>query len=156
VTVAESDENKELVFTRIFAAPRTRVWQAWTDPKQLALWWGPKDFTNLVCEFDARPGGAIRIDIRAPDGIVYTMTGTVREIVPPSQFVFSGEPLEGGKPLFQGLTTVTLEEKGEQTVQTVRARVLNVMAGKAADYLKGMQEGWNRNLDRLADRIAET
>lgn len=152
--MAEARADQELVFTRTFAAPRVRVWQAWTDPKQLALWWGPKGFTNPVCEFDARPGGAIRIDMRAPDGTVYPMTGTVRDIAPPALLVFTSEALENGKPLFQVLTTVTLEEKSGQTVQTVRARVLQVMADKAAEYLKGMREGWSQSLDRLADRIA--
>lgn len=151
---ATSYVGKELVFTRTFAAPRTRVWQAWTDSKQLALWWGPNGFTNPVCEFDARAGGAIRIDMRAPDGTVYPMTGTVREIAPPARLVFTGEALDGGKPIFQTLTTVTFEEKSGKTTQTVRARVLKVMEGKAADYLAGMREGWSQSLDRLAEWIA--
>jgi uncharacterized protein YndB with AHSA1/START domain len=91
--------------------------------------------------------------MRAPDGAIYPMTGTVREIAPPKRLAFTSEPLERGKSLFQVLTTVTFEEKSGQTVQTVRARVLKVMAGKAADYLAGMQEGWSQSLDRLAEQV---
>lgn len=150
---AISYEGQELAFTRTLSAPRARVWRAWTDPKQLALWWGPNGFTNPVCELDPRPDGVIRIHMRAPDGTVYPMIGTVREVTSPERLVFASEALEDGKPLFRVLTTVTLAEQDGRTVQTVRARVEKVMAEKAADYLRGMQEGWSQSLERLATQF---
>ena len=48
---------KESTLTRLFDAPRTRVWKAWTDPKLLVQWWGPQGMTAPACEVDARPGG---------------------------------------------------------------------------------------------------
>src|SRR6266576_3421118 len=69
-----------LVLTRVFDAPRELVFKAWTDTKHMAQWWGPNGFTNPVCELDARAGGAIRIDMRAPDGAVYPMKGVFEEI----------------------------------------------------------------------------
>ena len=80
---------RELTLIRIFDAPRDLVFEAWTNPQYLAKWWGPDGFTNPACEFDARPGGKIRIDMQAPYGVVYPMTGTVHEIVPPSRLVFT-------------------------------------------------------------------
>ena len=65
--------ERELTITRVFDAPRALVFQAWTDAKHLAQWWGPRDFTNPVCEIEARAGGAIRIHMRGPDGVVYKM-----------------------------------------------------------------------------------
>ncbi len=53
-----SDHDREIVTTRVFDAPRERVFRAWTDPDHLAKWWGPKGFTNTFQEFDMRPGGA--------------------------------------------------------------------------------------------------
>ena len=47
-------KNRELTITRTFNAPLKQVWKAWTDPKQLAEWWGPKGFTNPRCEWDAK------------------------------------------------------------------------------------------------------
>ena len=76
--------QRELVLTRIFDAPRAIVFKAWTDPQQLARWWGPKGFTNPVCELDPRVGGTLRIVMRAPDGQEHPMTGVFREIVEPS------------------------------------------------------------------------
>jgi uncharacterized protein YndB with AHSA1/START domain len=45
------------VTSRVFDAPRERVWQAWTDPEHLKHWWGPKDFKVHTCKVDLRPGG---------------------------------------------------------------------------------------------------
>ena len=59
-TAGESG-SRGLVMTRTFNAPRQVVFQAWTDPERLKRWWGPKHFTNPVCELDLRPGGAIHM-----------------------------------------------------------------------------------------------
>src|SRR5512133_1069200 len=63
--------SKGVTLTRTFDAPREVVWRAWTDPKLLAKWWGPRMFTTPRCEVDVRPGGAILIDMRGPDGVIY-------------------------------------------------------------------------------------
>jgi hypothetical protein len=46
--------ERTVVITRVFDAPRKLVWKAWTDPKHVAQWWGPQGFTNPVCELDVR------------------------------------------------------------------------------------------------------
>jgi len=142
-------KEKELVLTRVFNAPRGRVWKAWTDTRQLAHWWGPAGFTNPVCEADVRPGGAIRIDMRGPDGTVYPMTGVYREVVAPERLVFTASALdEKGRPLFEVLNTVTFAKQGGKTLLTVRAQVVNKTAGADA-YLEGMEAGWSQSLVRL-------
>ena len=91
--------ERKLTLTRTLNAPRSLVFKAWTDPKQLAQWWGPKGFTNPVCELDLRVNGEIRIDMRAPDGKVYPMAGAYREIVEPERLVFTAAALDAtGKP----------------------------------------------------------
>jgi uncharacterized protein YndB with AHSA1/START domain len=146
---ASSWEGKEFVFTRVLTAPRALVWRAWTDSKHLAVWWGPNGFTNPVCELDLRPGGAIHIDMTAPDGTVYPMSGEVKEVAAPERLVFTSAALVDGKKIFDERNTVTFDEKDGKTVLTVRARITMTTA-KAPDYLKGMDEGWNQTLDRLA------
>jgi len=144
-----------LVLTRTFNAPRTLVFAAWTDPKRVAQWWGPHGFTAPVCEVDARPGGAIRIHMRGPDGVVYPMTGTYREVTPPERLVFTSAALDqAGKPLFEILTTVTLTEQGGKTTLTVRARVVT-STPEAAPYLQGMDAGWTQTLERLEAHVAQ-
>ncbi|TMI94088.1 MAG: SRPBCC domain-containing protein [Bacillati bacterium ANGP1] len=147
--------DRELVLTRTFSAPRTLVFAAWTDPKRVAQWWGPHGFTAPVCEVDARPGGAIRIHMRGPDGTVYPMTGTYREVAAPERLVFTSAALDkAGKPLFEVLTTVTFAEQGGKTTLTVRARIVTSTA-EAAPYLQGMEAGWTQTLERLETHLAK-
>ena len=140
--------------TRTFDAPRDLVFDAWTDPKHLAQWWGPHHFTNPRCEFDARPGGAIHIDMRGPDGTVYPMKGEVKEIVRPSRLVFSGIPLDDkGNPLFETLITATFTEHGGKTTVSVNAHVVRIVAPIAEQMLAGMEAGWTQSLERLGEYL---
>jgi uncharacterized protein YndB with AHSA1/START domain len=144
-----------MVATRVFDAPRAVVFRAWTDRNQLQRWWGPKGFTNPVCQVDVRPGGAIRIDMRAPDGTVYPITGRFVEIAEPERLVFISSALDAnGEPLFEVLNTVTFEEEAGKTKLTVTASVSKTRPD-AARYLAGMEQGWSQTLDRLGERLAE-
>ena len=150
---AQEPPSQDLVITRIFDAPRELVWNAWTDPKQVAQWWGPHGFTNPVCELDVRPGGTILIHMRGPDGVVHPMTGVYREVVAPERLVFTGTALDDeGKPLFEVLTTVILADQGKKTKQTLHARVIGKTA-KAAPYIAGMEAGWMQSLERLSEFV---
>ena len=154
-TSPSASREHELVLTRTIDAPRELVWAAWTDPKHVAQWWGPKGFTNPVCELDVRPGGTIRIDMRAPDGTVYPMAGIYQAIDTPARLVFTSAALdEAGKPLFEVLNTVTFAAQGGKTKLTVQAKVVKSTA-KAAPYLDGMEEGWKQTIERLAGHVAK-
>jgi uncharacterized protein YndB with AHSA1/START domain len=141
--------EREITITRTFDAPRALVFKAWTDPKHLAQWWGPKGFTNPVCEFDARAGGALRIHMRGPDGNVYPMKGVIQELVAPERLVFTNIAVDAaGNHLLEGLTTVTFAEEGGKTTMTLHTRAVAV-AEKAVAYLQGMEMGWTQSIDRL-------
>src|SRR2546423_5449560 len=81
--------NRELWITRIFDAPRTLVFKAWTDPACLAHWMGPQGFTSTIVTMDARPGGAYRFHMRSPSGDDHWSQGVYREIVEPERIVFT-------------------------------------------------------------------
>jgi uncharacterized protein YndB with AHSA1/START domain len=122
MTAADRKPDAEVTLVRVLDAPRDLVWKVWTDPEQLAQWWGPKGFTNPVCEIDVRRGGKIRIDMHGPTGEVYPTTGIFHEIDPPSRIVFESAALdENGKVLLEGFTIVTFEEQGRKTKLTVEA-----------------------------------
>ncbi len=147
----------ELTITRVFDAPRALVFKAWVDVKMLAQWWGPAGFTNPVCEIDPRPGGKIRIHMRAPDGTVYPMTGEFREVVEPERISFAswahGEA--DGPPAFGVLNTVTFEEQGGRTKLTLVAKPFDLTPA-AAPYLQGMEQGWGTSIDRLAELVSKS
>jgi uncharacterized protein YndB with AHSA1/START domain len=146
--------DREFVFQRLLDAPRSVVFQAWTDPKQVAAWWGPTGFTNPVCELDVRPGGAIRIDMQSPCGTVYPMIGEYQEISFPERLVFTSAAInELGQPMFVVLNTVEFAEQAGKTSLTVTARVVEVSDG-AENHLPGMDQGWNMTLDRLQQHLS--
>lgn len=150
-----SNLQREVTLTRILDAPREFVFKVWTDPRHLTRWWGPHGFSNPVCEVDVRPGGKILIHMRAPDGVVYPMTGTFHEIVPSERLVFLSTALDqDGTPVLESLTTVTFVEHGsKQTKLTVHARARGLKP-IAAQYLEGMQAGWTQSLERLETHLA--
>lgn len=152
---AANAAGQEVVVTRTFDAPRALVFRAWTDPAHLARWWGPKGFTNPVCEWEARPGGRIRIHMTGPDGAVYPMSGTFHEVVEQEKLVYTSGALEDstGRPAFEVRTTVTFAEDGGRTTVTVH-NVVTHATGAATGAIAGMRAGWGQSLDKLADDLA--
>jgi uncharacterized protein YndB with AHSA1/START domain len=146
----------EVVIVREFAAPRQAVFDAWTDPKQLAQWWGPRGFTNPVCEWPAKPGGTIHVVMRAPSGEEYPMGGTFREVSPPERLVFTSGPLNEEKEMiFELLHTITFAEARGKTTVNVHARVLWASAD-AAQYLGGYEAGMTQSLERLTELVSKS
>ncbi|HTR40211.1 MAG TPA: SRPBCC domain-containing protein [Pseudomonadales bacterium] len=148
--------GKKFVMVREFDAPRELVFKAWTDPKHLAQWWGPRGFTNPVCEWDVRPGGKIYDVMRAPNKQDYPMGGEFREVVPPEKVSFVCGPLnEKGEMIFEFLHTVVLTEKNGKTKMTLSSQVLKTTPG-ANQYISGFEAGMGSSLDRLEKLIVET
>lgn len=146
--------ERTLVVSRVFDAAPELLFRAWTDPAQLARWWGPGGFTNPVCEADPRPGGALRIVMRAPNGAEHPMRGVFSQIEPPRRLVFHWEALDArGAPLLAGRTTVTFRPLGPRTELTV-ATSGAALVTDAAKMLDGMEAGWTQSLERLAAQVA--
>jgi uncharacterized protein YndB with AHSA1/START domain len=102
---------------------------------------------------DPRPGGAIRIDMRAPDGAIYPMKGVFHKVAEPERLVFTSAALDkNGDPMFEVLNTVTFADHDGKTELTLRARVTRATA-EAPRYLAGMEQGWSQSLDRLAEEV---
>jgi uncharacterized protein YndB with AHSA1/START domain len=153
-TQTKSFAEREITITRVFDAPRELVFKAWTDAKHVAQWWGPKGFTNPVCEIDARVGGMLRMHMRAPDGSVYPMKGEIRELVVPERLVFTNIAVDAaGRHLLEGLTTVTFADEGGKTKMTLHTKAVAVIEDAAA-YLQGMEAGWTQSIDKLQAFVA--
>lgn len=146
----QSTGVKQVTLTRLIDAPRELVWQAWTDPKHITQWWGPEGFTTPYAEMDLRPGGAMVIQMRGPDGNIYPNNGTVEEVVIPERLVVIGTAFEdaAGNPQLQVRNALTLVEEGGKTRLTLQATVLQA-APEMAGALAGMEVGWNQTLDNL-------
>jgi uncharacterized protein YndB with AHSA1/START domain len=153
----KKEQEHELFITRTFDASPDLVYKAWTDPVLLSQWWGPKGFTNPVCEVDPHPGGAIRIHMRGPDGTIYPMTGVFESVVEPSLIVFTSAALDSqGEAMFEIRNTITLAPTDDgKTLLTLRA-IVTMTTPVAAQYLAGMEIGWTQSLDRLTDLLAKS
>lgn len=134
----------EVVVARDIAAPRARVFAAWTDERLAARWWAPRDFTPLSCTIDLRPGGVWHRRMRAPDGTVVVKHGVYREIVAPQRLVFTYMTEDAGGAIDrETLVTVTFDDLGERTRLTLRHTAF------ASDEARlDHQAGWTGCLDR--------
>jgi uncharacterized protein YndB with AHSA1/START domain len=148
----ENGQIKELSLTRVFDAPIEKVFNAWIDPAQFAKWWGPKGFTNPVCELDVRPGGRILVHMTAPNGDWHPMGGTFHQITPPERLVFTTTAFENdkGEHMIENLNTVIFRDIGGKTELKLHVVVVKA-AHEIQKALSGMEAGWSQSLDKLKD-----
>jgi uncharacterized protein YndB with AHSA1/START domain len=158
------NEVERMTITRVFDAPRDLVWKAWTDPKYVMQWWGPKGFTSPVCNIDFREGGKFLCCMKSPDGQEFWNAGEYHEIVPYEKIVstmyFSDS--EGNKvdPEHYGIEHEAIEDAHDVTLfedlgngQTKLTFIGNEPMESAKN--SGQVEGWNEILDKVATVIAE-
>ena len=150
VDTLEDATDRRLVVHRSINAPAERLFQACTVPSRLSEWWGPPGFTQPVYEIDLRSGGAMYYAMTGPDGIVYGMTGEVRQVTSPYTLVFTSEALTpGGEVALETETRFDFEPDIDTTKVTVAHRVTAVH-DSGRGYLAGMPCAWLEKLDRLA------
>jgi uncharacterized protein YndB with AHSA1/START domain len=143
--------DRVLVVTRAFDAPRSVVFKAWTDPKHLVHWWGPRGYVSTVLKMDLRPGGTCRIHMKSPEGKDNWSQNVYREIVEPERIVLTGSWTDSeGNPIGpESTTTVTFEEQAGKTKVTLHQAVFESDAAREAH-----RGGWTSSFDRLADYLA--
>ena len=142
-----------VVITRVFDAPRALVWRAWTEPKMLGQWFGPRGFTSSVPQWELRIGGALRIVMHGPDGNDYPMKGVFREVAPPERLVFSNIAIDNdGNHLLEGETTITFSEQGGKTTMVLKSHAVGLVP-IAPQMLTGMEAGWTQSIDKMGELL---
>jgi uncharacterized protein YndB with AHSA1/START domain len=164
MTAKTANETERMTITRIFDAPRELVWKAWTDPKYVMQWWGPKGFTSPHCEMDFRVGGKFLCAMKMPDGQVFWNGGEYHEIVPLEKIVSSmyfsdakGNKIDAAE---LGIEHEAIEDAFDVTLfedlgngQTKLTFIGNEPMESAKE--SGQLEGWKQILDKVADVVAE-
>ena len=145
--------DHEIVISRVFDAPRSLVFKAWTDPRHVMAWWGPYGFENTECSLDLRVGGSFHLSMTGPDGKSYPCQGVYQEIVEHERICYlgtadEGHPCGAGLPP-QALVTVEFEDEDGKTRLTVNTR-MSCPEAKVAAAQGGYIVGWTESLDRLA------
>ncbi len=141
-----------IVIERELDAPRELVWQVWTDPDEVAKWWGPEHFTTPreKIEFDLKPGGVSRLTMVGPEGEEYPSDGHFIVVEPPERLSF-GEEVTEHPAIESGETTIDFVDLGAgRTKVIVTSRII-----ATADLPDMARQGWNSQFDKLVALLAE-
>jgi uncharacterized protein YndB with AHSA1/START domain len=150
-------EVKEVEFERTYDAPVEKVWQAWTDPEQLKIWWGPHDVTIPECQVDLRVGGRFYIVMEAGEGMGefkgtrWPMEAKFTVVEPNSRLVYEAKAWTEGDQ--QGTTLeqvqeLALSQENGKTKLYLKA-TLHKVGPKAGMAAEGMKYGYGQQLDKL-------
>jgi uncharacterized protein YndB with AHSA1/START domain len=150
-----SAEGRDLVLTRLIAAPPAAVYRAWTDPALIVKWFAPLPWTVPSAATDVRPGGATTVVMRGPDGNEFPSTGVYLEVVPNERLVFTDAYTEAWTPAEKAFMTVilTFEPAAGGTRYTARVRHWSV-ADREAHEAMGFHQGWAQCTEQLAALVA--
>jgi uncharacterized protein YndB with AHSA1/START domain len=143
--------DREILTERVFDAPRDRVFAAFTDPKLIPEWCGPRDTTTVVDQMDVRTGGSWRFVMRSSDGSETAFRGTYREITPPERIVQTFE--WEGMPGHVLVETVTFEDLGDRTKVTTTS-LFHTTEERDGFLGSGMESGMNETYARLDEVLA--
>jgi uncharacterized protein YndB with AHSA1/START domain len=148
-TTTERKSERELVITRTFDAPARLVFEAWTKPELMTLWWAPRSMGVPLrsCEMDVRVGGAYRLEFGKDAATTWAFFGKYLEVAPPSRLVWTNDESEDAP-----VTTVTFEDQGGKTLLVLH----ELYPTKAAldEAIAGMPEGTSEQFEQLDELLA--
>jgi uncharacterized protein YndB with AHSA1/START domain len=142
-----------ITITRVFDAPRERVWKEWTEPEAFADWFGgPESEVPLsTVAMDVRPGGSWRLTMYAEPGRrEIRWHGEYREVSKPERLVFTVSDQPPGEDAYE-LVTVVLTDVGDGRTEML----LQQRGALPAEVYERAKEGWGTFFDRIAERLAE-
>ena len=147
-TTVERTSERELVVTRTVNGPARLVFEAWTNPELLKLWWAPKSMgiPLLSCEADVRVGGTYRFVFGHDGSETVAFFGKYIEVNPHSRLVWTNEEGDGG----EAVTTLTFEEKDGKTLLVLRERH---PSKEAVDEAIGFGEGLRETFGQLDELL---
>jgi uncharacterized protein YndB with AHSA1/START domain len=145
-------EQPGISITRVFDAPRERVWQEWTEPERFADWFGgtQSEVPLSTVSMDVRPGGSWRLTMFAEPGRrEIQWEGEYREVAPPERLVFTVTDQPG--EVADELVIVDLADLGDgRTEMHFQQRG----GGLSAEDYERAAQGWSSFFDRIAERLA--
>jgi len=147
----ELPSNREIKIDRVFDAPRTLVWRAFTDAKLLPRWMGPAQYEMTTSEMDVRPGGKYRWVWRLDDGQFLTITGRFLEVDRPNRIV-TIETMEPSTGESHNITRFT--ERGGRTTVSILMKLPDKETRDAV-LATGMQDGMDLGYVRLDGLLKE-
>jgi uncharacterized protein YndB with AHSA1/START domain len=152
VTDVEKDlDALTLTITAEFAADAERLWELWSDPRQLERWWGPPSHPSTFVEHDLTPGARTTYFMTGPDGEKHHGRWHIEEVDPPHRLHMSDDVLDDqGKPEDGGPTgmTVTIAEANETATMSIQTHFAD-RASMEQTIEMGFEQGMTEMLDKL-------
>jgi uncharacterized protein YndB with AHSA1/START domain len=133
-----------LELTRVLPAPRSVVFGAFSDPTQLAQWWGPQGFTTPSLEFQPRVGRCYRIEMQPPDGDRFYLAGEFCELDPPARLGYTFVWEDPAPDDVETVVALSFRDLGEATEVALTQRPFTTRARLALH-----RDGWTDSLDKL-------
>ena len=156
--VHKDPEARTMTITAQFAAPVGRVWEVWSDPRQLERWWGPPTYPATVVEHDLTPGGSVAYVMTGPDGDKQRGWWRVLAVDPPHRLEFQdGFADADGNPLEDQPTMTVRVSLHAQPDAGTRMEIVSVYPTvQAMEQLlaMGMEEGMTAALGQLDQILA--
>ncbi|MDB5542486.1 MAG: activator of Hsp90 ATPase 1 family protein [Devosia sp.] len=157
-SLAAVPDDRRLELMREFDAPRELVWMAFADPYHLSQWWGPKGFTNPVCEIDLRVGGKWHHVMRGPDGRDFPTDSEFIEVSPPERIVYRNAAATaavfGHNPPPSFIRVITLADLGNGRTRLTLVAYFDTAAHKQAVVDRGFYQGTMESFDKLVAHLA--
>jgi uncharacterized protein YndB with AHSA1/START domain len=141
--------DREISTTRLLDAPRSLVFEMWTDPNHIAQWWGPNGFTTTIHEMDVRPGGVWRFIMHGPDGTDYQNHIVYNEIIEPERITYT----HTSGPHFDAI--ITFAEEAGKTRLSMRMIFETVELRDRVVEKYGAIEGQQQTINRLVEHLAK-
>lgn len=149
--MAAKNKSNEIKITQIYDAPVKTVWEAWTDPEQVAQWWGPRGFTLTTHSKDLKPGGHWAYTMHGPDGTDYPNKTIYYEVDQYARLVYDHGGNDDRPPLFR-VTVIFNELKGNKTKMEMTMTLPSPEAAEETQkFIK--KAGGNSTWDRLAEYL---
>jgi uncharacterized protein YndB with AHSA1/START domain len=146
--------DREIVISRIIAAPRELVFQAFTEVRHLSRWWGPEGFTTTTRSFEFQVGGEWEFTMHGPDGTDYPEWITWTEISPPARLAMLHGEFRDDPNAFESV--LTFEPDGNATRIEMRTVFPTRELRDEAIEKYHAVEGGQQTLANLAAYVTET
>lgn len=153
--MATRSKANVISLSRVYDAPLQSVWGAWTDPAEVAQWWGPRGFTLTTYSHDLRTGGHWHYTMHGPDGADYENTTQYIEVEPLKRMVYDHGGHIDRPPLFR-VTALFTERSGRTQLDMSMAFATPEIAADMRGFIKkaGGEATWDRLAEYLAKRYA--
>jgi uncharacterized protein YndB with AHSA1/START domain len=148
--MAARSHELRLEINRVLKGVPSVVFAAFSDPSELAKWWGPEGFTTLSLDFQPRVGGSYRIEMQPPEGDPFHLTGEFREVDPPARLAYTFVWEDPDPDDVETLVALSFRNLGESTEVALTQGPFKTEARRALH-----RDGWTDGFDKL-ERLIST